>query len=211
MILTRVALNPRRRDARKLYASPQAMHAAILAGFPPDVDPGRVLWRVEAKGPTLTVWIVSAETPDLAHLEEQAGWPSRSTTKSVAYAGLLNALEVGQEWAFRLIANPTHRAQYKGQKKIFAHVTADQQVQWLLDRQEPMGVKLESSQGEPAFTVLNRDVKRFRRSEATVTLGIATFGGLLKVVDPALLRAALVSGVGRGKAYGCGLLTLARP
>ena len=211
MILTRSYLNPRRRDARKLLASPQAMHAAIRSGFPPNADPGRVLWRMDAEGPSATVWIVSADTPDLTHLEEQAGWPSRSTTKSIAYGGLLRALDVDQAWAFRLTANPTHRAQHNGKKKVFAHVTAEQQTQWLLDRQEQLGVKLHTGAETPTFTLVGRDTKRFRRGQSTVTLGVAPFSGALEVVDPDLLRTALTSGVGRGKAYGCGLLTLARP
>lgn len=211
MILTRTYLNPRRRDARKLLASPHAMHAAILSGFPPDAQPGRVLWRLESEGSTVIVWIVSAETPDLAHLEEQAGWPSRSTTRSAAYGGLLDALTFGQDWAFRLTANPTHRGQRRGQKRVFAHVTAEQQMRWLLDRQAQLGVRLQADEGEPTFTILGRDTKRFRRGDSMVTLGVATFGGMLKVVDPELLSGALTAGVGRGKAYGCGLLTLARP
>jgi CRISPR system Cascade subunit CasE len=38
---------------------------------------------------------------------------------------------------------------------------------------------------------------------------MATYDGILTVTDPALLRRALCHGVGRAKAYGCGLLTLA--
>ena len=44
-----------------------------------------------------------------------------------------------------------------------------------------------------------------------MTLGVATFEGVLEVTDPDALRRALTHGIGRGKAYGCGLMTLARP
>ena len=37
----------------------------------------------------------------------------------------------------------------------------------------------------------------------------ATFDGRLTVTDPEALRQALTSGIGRAKAYGCGLMTLA--
>lgn len=212
MILTRTFLNPRRREARKVITSPQAMHAALLSGFPPNVDPGRVLWRMDGdNNAQATVWMVSAETPDLTHLEEQAGWPSRSTTRSVGYDGLLDALDKGQTWAFRLTANPTHRGKRNGRTQVFAHVTADQQTRWLMHRQGRLGVSLQSPDGQPMFAMEGRDIKQFRRSDSLVTLGVATFGGILKVVDPALLRVALTAGIGRGKAYGCGLLTLARP
>ncbi len=40
--------------------------------------------------------------------------------------------------------------------------------------------------------------------------GAAAVDGLLDVTDPDVLRQALIEGLGHGKAYGCGLLTLAR-
>lgn len=211
MNLTRMHLNVRRVGARKLIASPHAMHAAVMAGFPPGVAPGRALWRLDGADqlhPTLLV--VSADAPDFTHLEEQAGWPSQPTTKSIAYEGLLNALEEGQDWAFRTTVNPTHRGRRDGHAKVFAHVTADQQTQWLLERQSRMGVSLVGDDGVPRFSMQGRDVKRFGRAGATVTLGTATFGGVLRVKDPEALRGVLTEGLGRGKAYGCGLLTLAR-
>lgn len=211
MILTRTYLNPQRGGAKKLLTSPQAMHAAVLSGFPPSQDPGRVLWRVDQDRPhQATLWIVSAHEPDLAHLEEQAGWPTKPTTVSASYDGLLGVLSEGQQWAFRLTANPTHRAQVKGRSLVVAHVTAEQQLTWLLDRAEAMGVSFQGSDG-PSATVTARSTRRFRRGDAMVTLGTATFSGGLTVVDADALRRTLTSGVGRGKAYGCGLLTLARP
>ncbi|PSL01016.1 CRISPR system Cascade subunit CasE [Murinocardiopsis flavida] len=42
-----------------------------------------------------------------------------------------------------------------------------------------------------------------------VTLVTATFDGRLEVTDPAALRRTLTAGLGRAKAYGCGLMTLA--
>lgn len=67
------------------------------------------------------------------------------------------------------------------------------------------------SDGEPTFRVVDREVRRFRRQEGTVTLGTAVFEGQLRVADVKRLREALMSGIGRAKAYGCGLMTLARP
>ncbi|GAA2774561.1 type I-E CRISPR-associated protein Cas6/Cse3/CasE [Streptomyces lavendulae] len=45
----------------------------------------------------------------------------------------------------------------------------------------------------------------------TVTLDIVDYEGTLTVTDPALLAQTLLAGIGSGKAYGCGMLTLARP
>ena len=212
MILTRVDLNARRDGARKLVGSPQAMHAALLSGFPPDVDAGRVLWRLD-QGASLhpRLWMVSATTPDLTHLEEQAGWPNQPTHRSVNYGGVLDALAEGQTWAFRVTVNPAHRTDHGGRKKIFAYLSVEKQVGWLLDRQERIGARLVDAGGEPSFSVICRDHKRFRRGSGQVTLGTATFDGTLVVADSGALRETLTGGLGRAKAYGCGLMTLARP
>lgn len=211
MILTRTHLNIRRPGARKLLGSPQAMHAAVMSGFPPGVDPGRPLWRVDLDDPLRpTLFVVSPTRPDMTHLEEQAGWPSAPTTVSAPYTLLLDALEVGQQWAFRLTANPTHRATIDGVQKVLAHVTVAQQTAWLVSRQEALGVSLGDAD-QPTFHLTGREVRRFRRDTSTVTLARATFDGTLNVTNPDLLRTALTAGVGRGKAYGCGLLTLAKP
>lgn len=42
-----------------------------------------------------------------------------------------------------------------------------------------------------------------------VVLSTATFGGALRVTDPEHARRTLLQGIGPGKAYGCGPLTLA--
>ena len=145
----------------------------------------------------------------------------------------LDRLEAGQRWGFRLCVNPTFRdsrqVNGRGQVKILAHVTQDQQTQWVLDRSERLGFRvltsaeyggdlpvLEDRDGrrvDGANLLINgveRSIAEFKRQGARVTLAVATFEGVLEVTDPDALRHGLVHGVGRGKAYGCGLLTLAR-
>ncbi|GAA4901703.1 type I-E CRISPR-associated protein Cas6/Cse3/CasE [Tessaracoccus lubricantis] len=211
MYLTRIYINARRQGAKKLLGSPQAMHAAVLSGFPPGADSGRALWRVDSDDrlrPAL--FVVSRDQPDLTHIEEQAGWPSLPTAHSTIYSGFLASLEPTQKWAFRLTANPTHRATINGKSKVMAHVTVAQQVAWLAERQELLGVSF-GTETLPSFTLTHREVRQFKRADQTVTLGLASFEGILTVVDPQKLRGALTEGIGRAKAYGCGLMTLANP
>lgn len=91
-------------------------------------------------------------------------------------------------------------------------MTAVQQTNWLLQRAERNGfiVPRTVAHKEPDVAVRGRKTWRFKRNGNTVTLATAMFEGCLEVTDPAALRAALVSGIGSGKGYGCGLLTLAR-
>ncbi|RRD45916.1 type I-E CRISPR-associated protein Cas6/Cse3/CasE [Tessaracoccus sp. OH4464_COT-324] len=211
MILTRTLLNIRRPGARKLLGSPQAMHAAVEAGFPTSPTTGRSLWRVDLDDPVRpTLYVLSPTSPDFTHIEEQAGWPSQPTTDSLPYSPLLDSLKPGQVWAFRVKVNPTHRVKLDGKSKILAHKTAQHQMRWLLERQEALGVSL-GSESEPSFRLSRRETIRFRRGGMQVTLGTALFDGLLEIRDPGKFRSSLLEGIGRAKGYGCGLLTLAKP
>jgi len=231
VFLTRFQINPHRRSASKLLASPQVMHAAVLASFP-DAGPsaeGRVLWRLDRSGSKHLLIIASPIKPDLAHLVEQAGWPSlESGWEARDYRPLLNRISEEQQWAFRLTANPTHAlAPEPGQKRgrVLAHRTVEHQTRWLNGQAERHGFALLDRQVEgldretgepiqgfvPTTRVSRSEQLRFERGKQTVSLRVATFDGLLKVTDPTTFRAALSHGIGPARAYGCGLLTIAPP
>ncbi|MDV6013051.1 type I-E CRISPR-associated protein Cas6/Cse3/CasE [Haloechinothrix sp. LS1_15] len=222
MFLTKMFLNAHRRGARKLLGSPQAMHAAVLAGFadPRSTDGGRILWRVDTCDHHRTVlYVASPDKPDFTHLAEQAGRPTTDAWDTRPYDRLLDSLTLGQRWQFRLTANPVRSGRRQGwsDTKPLGHVTVTQQQQWLLDRAGTWGVRVVKAaganwrDGEPDLAVVHRNVLRFSRGNRRVTVATATFQGQLEVTDVDALRSALTFGVGRAKAYGCGLLTLARP
>ncbi|GAA1870932.1 type I-E CRISPR-associated protein Cas6/Cse3/CasE [Myceligenerans crystallogenes] len=216
MHLTRCEIDPAQRGARRLLGSPQAMHAAVLGGFDHLDDAakqdGRLLWRVD-QGPAVTwLYVVSGAEPRLDGLLEQAGTPGTQQTRP--YGRVLERLEAGQRWAFRLRGNPVYSAANpdggRGRRVAYAGVAG--QTEWLLKKAEGTGVWL-GKEDEPDFAVTRRGVAQFgRRSDGTqrqVTLAWAQFDGVLEVRDPELLRDAMTGGVGRAKGYGCGLLTLA--
>ena len=220
MFLTRFQINPARRGARKLLASPQAMHAAVLAAFaePTSRRPGgpRVLWRVDQGAHhQITLYIASPSEPDLTHLVEQAGWPTTQAWQTRPYDRFLASLAPGQRWAFRLTANPTHSTRHPKKPDAaptqrFGHVTVSQQRDWLLVRADRAGIRIPTGAlGEPELVIHHRATLEFKRDGDQVNLTVATFDGLLEVTDVDLLRHTLVSGLGPAKAYGCGLMTLA--
>lgn len=69
----------------------------------------------------------------------------------------------------------------------------------LVDRPVP------ATRADPAGAILGRQ----RSAGRDLTFGMAMFEGELEVVDAGLLRKALAEGIGPGKAFGCGLLSLA--
>jgi len=215
MYLTRFQFNPARRGAQRLLASPHALHAAVLAGFP-DPTPtaaGRVLWRLDNVAHEARLYIVSPERPDLTHLAEQGGWPSLEDSWQVRdYTPLLDRLENGQRYRFRLTANPVRNTkEARGQRgKPYGHVTVAQQEEWLVSRQERAGFQIARAASDGlALTVLDRRLISFRRRETQVTLRVASYEGTLTVTDREAFRAMLCMGLGRARGYGCGLMTIA--
>jgi CRISPR system Cascade subunit CasE len=216
MYLSRIELNTRRKDTMVALASPQRLHAAVESSFPSSADKKfRNLWRIDRLGNALYLLVLSDGKPDFTHIVEQFGWPgAEQKWETKDYAPLLERIELGQKWQFRLRANPVHSVKQpsisQDQKptkrgKVYAHVTVQQQEQWLLDCAAKYGFSLQES----SFRVVQQEVKKFQRQRNPVTLGIATFEGILEVEDVALFLRTLICGIGRAKAYGCGLLTIA--
>lgn len=226
MYLTRFRINTARLGARRLLSSPQRLHAAVMSSFAeiPVIggDGPRVLWRVDATSRAETcLYIVSPAKPDLTHLVEQAGWPETGRWETYDYAPLLDRLSPGDRWSFRLTANPVHTARRRDDEptKITAHVGVRHQTRWLLQRQESAGFKILErprrhagpEDNEYELVVHNRRQLNFGKGgqRQRVTLVTVTFDGLLEVVDAEAFRRTLTRGLGRAKAYGCGLMTLA--
>ncbi|MFG2214687.1 type I-E CRISPR-associated protein Cas6/Cse3/CasE [Streptomyces sp. NPDC048685] len=235
MYLTRFRVNTGRSDARQLLGSPHRMHGAVNMSFPtPPSREGsapRVLWRVDRNATSETLlYIVSPTRPDLSGLVEQAGWPASDEPgwTTFAYEDFLAALHPGDTWGFRLTANPVHNIRHeyvkKGERtKRAAHRTPHHQMEWLLKRQEQAGFEIVEKPVErrllpegDAYELIVRDQvpMRFRRPPAKagrndVQLTRVTFDGRLRITDTALFRRTLTHGLGKAKAYGCGLMTLA--
>lgn len=222
MFISRIPLNYSRQSAKHLISSPYRMHAAVESSFPPGISgankEGRILWRLDTVASDHSVWlyVVSPEKPDFTHLVEQAGWPLYGEWECKDYATLLGAIAKGQQWLFRLRANPVRKAfEDKGKRphegivgKLQGHVTVEYQQQWLLDRAEQHGFRTVLADDTPQLVVSQRQQQRFARKGDTVTLTTAQFDGLLEVTDADAFRKTLCFGLGRAKGFGCGLLTV---
>jgi len=238
--LSRIFLNPLRAQGRRLLGDPQAMHATVLGGLPTQPVRERMLWRVDIHNPRRPELLVLTQSrPSWEHVTEQAGWPSADDPSNPQivvrdYQPLLDRLEVGQEYAFRLTANPVQStkrpvALTEPQKDRavdgvlprsarLGHRTVAAQVTWLTSRVEGLGFVIphaasSGSMGEEIadLRVVGRTRSSFRRagSPRRVAVQVVTYEGRLRVTDPGQLRMALMNGIGPAKAYGCGLLTLA--
>ncbi len=211
MLLSRIKLDPRRRETMKALASPNLLHGAVERSFSGPRE--RRLWRVDALAGNTYLLLLSRGSPDLTALFRQFGPEGAEPAwETKDYAPLLARISKGSRWHFRLVANPTvSKARETGtapRGKVYGHITPEYQKKWLWDRAENRGFSLDGD----AFQVVHSQWLRFRKGSdggRPVTLLSVTYEGLLTVSDPELFRQALTGGLGRGRAYGLGMLTVA--
>ena len=213
MYLSRIALNPKRRETMQALSMPSLMHGAVEQSFIGARQ--RNLWRVDWLRENCFLLVLSSEKPDFSNLVKQFGYMANEKQwETRDYKPLLENLQEGDTWNFRLMANPIQSSfkeknEESGRGKVHAHVTQDQQRQWLIKKSEKCGFKLK----EVNFDVTNIQWKKFlksRKGAKEVIIKTATFEGLLTITNLELFVASLTTGIGRAKAYGCGLLTIAR-
>lgn len=217
MYLSRVEINPYRRETMRALESPQIIHAAVMASFDSfgSNESDRVLWRVDSLRNATYILIQSQRRPDMHHIVDQFGRPDSEHPchETQEYDQFLQSIKAGERMMFRLTANPTHSIKDPDNPKrgkVVAHVTINQQKKWLSDRAPKYGFEFVKDGEDPMFDVRSRKNFEFKRGDSTVTLNAATFEGLIEVTDSEKMISAMKEGIGRGKAYGCGLLTVMR-
>lgn len=222
MFLTRLYMDPRRQAALGVLRNPQRMHAIIARATsistPQDAaSAGRTLWRVDGDDPRAPVlFVVSTVKPDFDEFAGSVGQVVEGARyESKPYDPLLDRLEAGQVYAFRLAANAVRSGRStptSAETKRHGHVTVAQQLGWLLTRCEQHGFRIRAAtSGEPDVAVTGGRRMVFRRQGQQVTIALTEFMGHLEVLNRELLRRSLITGIGHARAYGCGLLTLAPP
>lgn len=205
MYLSRVELDPTRRSTMTALAAPQKFHGAVESAF--SGARRRRLWRLDRLSEKLYLLVLSEEVPDLSGAAEQFGTGADPETR--CYDPLLERITPGSCWQFRLTANPTKSckdpADPQARGTVTAHCTTKYQKQWLLDRAAEHGFALT----EDSFTVTRVQWHHFvKRGTRPVSLLAVTYEGVLQVTDAEAFRTLLCQGIGRGKAYGLGLLTV---
>jgi CRISPR system Cascade subunit CasE len=176
---------------------------------------GRILWRVDDHGKLASLYILSPVEPNINLIVRDLGEYTEKPCVTKYYAPFLQSLKKDQIWGFRLRGNPTHAvvnaSRGNGRSNILGHVTAEQQINWMMNKAHMLGVEIIIKNNAPMLKISDRRVSSFAHANTKITLNSALFDGVLRVLDPNILAFSIINGVGRAKAYGCGLLTLAKP
>lgn len=212
MYLSRVALNLSKRKTLMALANPNLFHGAIEHAF--SGPRTRRLWRIDTLHGQRYLLLVSETPPDFTAIVAQFGYdnhPDTALTKD--YTPLLNRIKIDSQWHFRLVANPTHsKAREKdGQLirgKVYPHVSPKHQKRWLIEQSTKRGFVLTDDD----FQIVEDRTISFRKGanhKHRVSIVAVTYEGVLTVTDAEMFQHTLIEGIGREKAYGLGLLTVA--
>ena len=237
MYLSKLVLDTRDRGVRRDLGDCRERHRTLLRAFPDDgigdVAGGEgararfgLLYRLERDPRTGAVAVLAQSTaaPQWARLP--AGYTLAGDPKAVAAA--YAAIRPGMRLRFRLRANPTRRLwkardEKEQQRWVGRRVDVrgeEARTAWLAGKGErggfrPLAVRArEDGPAVPNVRTAAEDRVTGRRLDADgercMTFGSVLFEGELEVTDAEAFGRTLRAGIGSGKAYGFGLLSVAR-
>jgi CRISPR system Cascade subunit CasE len=204
---------------RALLSNPNKIHGIIEHSFEGERE--SALWRMDTLHGEPIILILSKRKPDFTNAAVQLECKSAET---IDYDRFLDNIKEDAFYRFRLAANPVFRSttelNKKGKGKLLAiagvnerderdiqcGISGRSQTEWLTERAERNGFELAAD----GFTVVKSDWLDFYKDNKKhhVHIKKAVFEGVLRVTDLMQFRKALTDGIGREKAYGCGLLTV---
>jgi CRISPR system Cascade subunit CasE len=204
MYLSRLVLNGRDRTVQRDLSNAHALHRRMMQAFPDQQrDQARHDWQILFRQePDSEVILVQSDLePDWSKLPVNylSDW---AQPKLVEFDRALFA--VGRILQFRLRANPSKRDNAT-KKTIGLWHQADQEA-WLKRQGDRWGFKLHGVDIIPSPNLFGRKGDQ----SAPIRISTALYQGILEVVEPGLFLTAVQQGIGRGKSYGCGLLSVAK-
>lgn len=215
MYLSRVKIDANNRRKLKELNHLGAYHAWVEDSFPeerekPKNERTRKLWRVDELRGEYYLIVLSENKPDFEKLEK---YGVKNTAESKSYDRLLDSIKPDMCARFKVELNTvysTTKNVEKGKRGRVIPVPHEKLGEFFFDRTEKNGFSV----NENEFAITNIGKKLFLRKKeeeekgTKVNLVSATFEGILTVTDVEKFRETLVSGIGRKKAYGFGLLTI---
>lgn len=168
-----------------------SLHRLVYSLFPPEINRGeRILYADKGvRRGYRQILVLSEHEPVLDGLGE--------ISSKIVPESFLDY----DTYLFEIIINPVRRENSSG--RLVAVRGAENIREWFVARSEKWG--FEPSQ----IQVVSETDDKFRKSpDSLVTLAKAKISGVLKTRERALFKKSFRDGLGRGKAFGCGLLQL---
>jgi len=226
MYLSRLVLQPRDAMARRHLARPYELHRTLQRAIPPR-NTERMLFRVDSDTPSHPVVLVQSQAePNWSELVFDGRWLAEPPSTKLFDPPKQPRIVTGQTLRFRLRANPTADRRLNPSDADSRRVglwTEPEQLKWLLRKFGAAGCEVRDledavAEGRPCSNVVVIPEGRIvtgKKLELDGSVaeasGVAAvrFEGHLRVVDVDRFAVTIANGIGRSKAFGFGLLSIA--
>lgn len=205
MFLNKLTLDPAHPLARRDLSNCYEMHRTLARAYAPNPEtpPHRFLWRLEhspVASPSAILLVQSDFAADWSALDKLPEYAREILDNKPV--NLEKLIRDGGRCRFRLLANPT--VTRDGKRHGLAK--EDEQCTWLERQGKRCGFEVLGCVRASNARVQARQGRHGR----PITLQTALFEGMLAVTDGETLSVSVRQGIGHGKAWGLGLLSLAR-
>lgn len=205
MYLSKLELNLKNRKVQQDLSNAHALHQRIMQGFPDEHrDRARADWHILFRHEPDSEIVLVQSMVEIAPNWEQLPSEYLANYELKPIDALLDKLQVGNVLQFRLKANPSKRSKETG--KTLALTQKEERLLWLERQALRSGFEVLQVDTIPVPDIYGRKAK----ASAPIKIISVLFQGVLRITDIALFRQTLQQGIGRGRAYGCGLLSVAK-
>jgi CRISPR system Cascade subunit CasE len=205
------------------------MHRTVMSGFYGWVEPGNPdpraqmgilhMWTLDLRADRLVIVVQSRVQPDWSSI------PSKALVEEVTVLPIDMSIRQGDTFSFRTVVNPARDRQGwkdtpQGRQltlQRLADTTPKHAREWFAERLQPegaepvgrSGIRRIGATGDPSNMAVRILPKlAFGNDRRGGKIGRAEIRGALTVTDPEAFTHALANGIGRGRAYGAGLLLI---
>jgi len=194
----------------------------------------QILYRIEELQDNRPPYLLiqSKTIPEWTKLLDKYPNYFKSTPKSKELKVLLNLLREGQTCIFRLKANPVKRpppkrfgkGRYQGKTNRIPLQKEEELIKWLERKSITAGFKLKKFQTSNETSVYEVQIRNFPKARITtpyryqkitgskkqdiLSFHSVLFDGHLQIIDIKEFKDTIINGIGPGKAFGFGLLSV---
>lgn len=170
----------------------------------------RKLWRIDEIHDKKYLLIVSENMPDLECLEK---YGVKGSAECKSYLPFLESLDNGQTFRFKATLNPVvsvSTGKLSGKRgRVFPLLSDGSRREYFKNKSEKNGFYI----GDDDFYISHSDFEILKKTygnsgSKTVKINKVTYEGRLRITDVVAFRELLVKGMGKKRAYGCGMITI---
>lgn len=207
---TRIELDPYKKLTQLALNNSNMFHGAIEKTFNNTKE--RKLWRVDSLRGRRYLLIISRSLPDFTPLLQQFA-PNGAESQTKVYDSFLDTIKNNSMWHFRLCGVPLVSKKTSNEPnargKRYALIKEEEQREWLYKKGELHGFTIDPDRLVISDMGASSLKKGAGKDHCEFKIRKVVYEGMLMVTDVDAFRAALVDGVGRERAFGGGMITIA--